>query len=186
MDYPGILQFRVNCECGNQIVVKEGSAGARIACPCGRSISVPSLKELRIQAGLPPYELSPELVIEHLLAAGELPFGKTCVQCQQETDEIIQVNTECERAWVHRTGGFSWGTLLFSMFVLPIRIWFWERREETVYGKDKIYPLPLRVCQACQRTLRRQRAIKECLRRIPEYDRLLDKFPDAVVRWARK
>jgi hypothetical protein len=53
------------------------------------------------------------------------------------------------------------------------------RRE---YGKDKIYTLPLAVCQECQSDLRGERKLKEALRHVPEYNRLLNKFPDAVVR----
>jgi hypothetical protein len=65
------MDFRINYDCGKSVTVTEGAAGARMLCPCGRTITVPSVKDLRLQAGLPPYNISPELMIEHLLAAGQ-------------------------------------------------------------------------------------------------------------------
>jgi hypothetical protein len=41
------MQVRLACECGREVVVTEGSAGASLPCDCGRSIKVPSLGELR-------------------------------------------------------------------------------------------------------------------------------------------
>jgi hypothetical protein len=35
------------CQCGKQVLVTEGSAGASLPCDCGRTIQVPSLGELR-------------------------------------------------------------------------------------------------------------------------------------------
>ncbi len=55
-----------------------------------------------------------------------------------------------------------------------------ERRQQ-VFGRDKVYRLPLPVCSACQARVRGDKAIKQFLRGIPEYRQLLDKFPDASV-----
>jgi hypothetical protein len=41
------MKVRLACECGQEVVVTEGSAGASLPCECGRSIKVPSLGELR-------------------------------------------------------------------------------------------------------------------------------------------
>jgi hypothetical protein len=73
------MRFRVYCECGGHIVVSEAAAGAKLPCACGRTVSVPSLHELRVEAGLPPYNVSPELVIEAMLLSGEMPFDNRCV-----------------------------------------------------------------------------------------------------------
>jgi hypothetical protein len=177
------LEFRVDCECGRFVMVKEGSAGAKLGCSCGRTILVPSLKELRLRAGLPAYSLSPELVIEHLLLAGELPSRRACAVCGADTDDRARVVTECERVWISRSGGFTWAHLLVFLF-FPILLWLLllQKPEQRKYGKDKIYALPLAVCRGCLKKLRSRRTIKECLRKEPIYDRLLDKFPDAAVR----
>jgi len=55
-----------------------------------------------------------------------------------------------------------------------------------VYGEDKIFYLPLMVCMPCQVTLKRPSILKECLRAVPEYRQLLDKFPDAKVSFPQR
>jgi hypothetical protein len=76
--------------------------------------------------------------------------------------------------------------VLLGVLVSP---WVWLvarwQRDEKEYGRDKVYTLPLRVCPACQPTLRKRAGIKECLRSVPEYDSLLDKFPAARVGLAK-
>jgi Domain of unknown function (DUF1922) len=177
------MEFRVDCTCGAHFMVREGLAGTRRTCTCGRVITVPSLHELRRQAGLAPYEVSPELVIEHMQASGELPTGRACVECGIETDEVLLVRAECERQQVRSSHDHS--SVLFALLLLlgGWRFLLWQRREERAYGKDKIYTLPLAVCRECRVNLRNQKEIKSALRRVPEYRRLLDKFPDAVLYW---
>jgi hypothetical protein len=70
-----------------------------------------------------------------------------------------------------------WGILLAQLLGYTL-----QDRSRRELGKDKIYALPLAVCPECQPDLRRERKLKEALRQVPEYDRLLDKFPDAIVR----
>src|SRR5262245_58695849 len=130
-----VTEYRTDCSCGKRFTVTEGDAGGTLRCSCGHIVRVPSLHELRAQIGLTPYDLSPELVIENLLAAGRLPPTKSCTCCGRETDEILQVVTECERSWVRWTGGVSWAHLL-AMMILPI--WLWERSERKEFGRDKI------------------------------------------------
>jgi hypothetical protein len=171
------VEFRLRCECGNEIVVTEGSAGADVRCDCGRVVAVPGLKQLRLQAGLPAYDPSPELLIEHILAAKELPVEESCVECGAATDQIAEVLVECEEAWIREKGGFNWWLLLLS----GGHIFSWSRKEERAHGYRKAYGLPLRLCSTCQRGLSSRAKIKECLRNVPLYRRLLDKFPDAKV-----
>jgi hypothetical protein len=175
------MDFRLTCLCGQGVTVTEAAAETDIGCSCGRAISVPSLKEMRLQAGLPAYDISPETIIEHLLPLGQLPGSKACVGCGAETDHSIQVLTECERSWSSHSGGFSWMTLLLSALFFPFRVWLWQEAEEREYGRDKVYSLPLPVCTGCKATLRGRKAILQGLHKIPEYARLLDKFPDASV-----
>src|SRR5262249_43305342 len=69
-------RFHADCECGRRHPVAEGAAGGTIQCGCGRTLPVPSLRELRVEAGLTPYDPNPELVITHMLATRDLPFGE--------------------------------------------------------------------------------------------------------------
>jgi hypothetical protein len=174
------VNFRVDCECGIPLKVSEASAGGSVRCVCGRSVPVPPLRDLRVRAGLPPHNIAPEVLIEHLLASGELPPNKSCIECGTATEKMVYVVVECERIFIRTRGGFSWRVFLVSLF-LPVRFWYWEPREEKEYGRDKIYRLPLPVCGSCRPKLS-GRTIADRLRQIPVYEQLLDKFPDAVVR----
>jgi hypothetical protein len=121
------------------------------------------------------------MMIEHLLTTGALPGTSNCAKCGKETDAQIKVVIECERAWSRRTGGFSWSTLLVSIFT-PIILLRREPRVEREYGRDQIYSVPLPVCVPCQPAMRRPRDIKRGLATIDHYALLLEKFPDATVR----
>lgn len=172
------MEFQVPCQCGHRMIVTEGSAGAVLRCSCGRTVSIPSLKDLRLQVGLAPYDLSPELVLDQLLIDGELPPDRTCIQCGLQTEDVIFVIVECEKAI--RKGGFSWSAFILSFLFLPIKILRWE--QEVQYGQDKVYTLPLAFCENCRKEVRRPKNIKQCMRQVQIYDRLLEKFPDATIR----
>jgi len=43
-------EYHVRCDCGLQVTVSEGSAGAVVECGCGQSIQVPSRRELQALA----------------------------------------------------------------------------------------------------------------------------------------
>jgi hypothetical protein len=45
------MSIRIACECGGFVTAKEGSAGSKVLCTCGRMVPVPSLRELRRQHG---------------------------------------------------------------------------------------------------------------------------------------
>jgi hypothetical protein len=170
------MDFRIYCQCGLYQIVTEAAAEGWVDCPCGLVVTVPTLREMRVQAGLPPYHISPEKVIEYLLLAGQLPGTRSCAQCSAETDNCIQVGVECERKWKDERGGFTWSTVLFAMLFG----WFvYERATTREYGDDKIYVVPLPICNGCQPTVRGRKKLKQALSRIPEYNQLLEKFPDA-------
>jgi hypothetical protein len=154
-------------------------AGADLRCDCGRSISVPGLKELRLQAGLPAYDPSPELLLRETFDINDVPGDDGCVACGAATDQIVRVVAECEKAWGKRAG-FEWGTFFLSLLLLPLVVFRW-RNVDQMRGSDKFFVLPIRVCPQCQQALKGTARIKDCLRHIPVYRRLLDKFPDATV-----
>lgn len=178
------MEFQIDCPCGQKVTVNEGAADGMATCVCGRSVPVPALTELRVRAGLSPYHVSPELVIEHLLAAREIPWGQTCVRCGAATEELAEVVTDCERAWTKEVGTASWPAMVFATLFMPMWAWViaFQRGEERQYGKDKIYPLPLPICGACRPQLSSPKAVKDCLTVVPEYRHLLAKFPNAKVQ----
>src|SRR5207245_987010 len=122
--------------------------------------------------------------IEHLLLSGELPFGSACNECGVEPCEMIHVTTVCERALPEKSGT-SWILILLAIFCVPWLFWYFVFAERSSslkeYGRDKIYPLPWRVCKGCRQKLNNAGAIKKSLCKIPEYQMLLEKFPAANV-----
>src|SRR5687768_8182701 len=95
------MQYQISCECGGSVTAPEAAAGTAVRCACGRSVVIPSLRELRRLAGVdsPP---PPELVVETLLLAGKLPEGNLCALCGEVTELVVCCHTECERAYVRR------------------------------------------------------------------------------------
>jgi hypothetical protein len=141
------------------------------------------LDELRQQAVVPVQPASPELVIEALLMAQRLPQERCCVLCQQVTDGTVICQTECSKAYVSDGGPrFSVKFLAYLAFgwsaTLPI--WGKQRREKEC-GTDRIYSLPLRVCDACREQLATANAVKAAMRRVPAYADLLEKYPRANI-----
>ncbi len=124
-----------------------GGGRPEIDCSCGRAIKVPSFGELRQRAGLPANNVSPALMISHLLERGELYPPADCVWCGAESDDVLHFRVECERQWVKREGGFSWVLYLVS----PLAAILTYSREQTQdFGKDIIFHLPVTVCPNCR------------------------------------
>jgi hypothetical protein len=177
------MQYELDCECGNKLTVRETAAGAKELCPCGRTLVVPSLHELRRRAGLPAPGLPPEKVVETLLLAGKLPEETYCVLCATPTDRVICCTTECERAYV-QCGRHAWWVYLLGFLTfgwlgaIAVHASSGEDRE---WGADRIFPLPLRVCADCQPRLNGTAALNAALCRVPVYRRLLEKYPEARV-----
>jgi hypothetical protein len=175
------MEHRVPCDCGGYVTVDERAAGTTVECTCGRTVRVPSLRKLAALSGDPTRGLSPELEIETLFSAGKMPFESICVRCGQDTNETVQAKVECERAWI--IGGFDWGTLIVTLF-LPLTIFRWRARRRL--GQDKIYWLPLPVCDECRDHLEKAAELRRCLQEVDVYKRLLEKFPRASVSRAGK
>jgi hypothetical protein len=175
------MEFRIDCPCGMPLEVTEASAGGTVGCVCGRTVPVPPLTELRVRAGLPPYQVSPEVLIEHLLGSGELPPDNDCLECGRPTDGLAFVRVECERLWVKTGPGVFWYILLGWFNILAAIFLWWSRKEGAEFGRDKVYRLPLPVCEECRPKLRPGLA-RDWTCRVGVYEQLLDKFPDAAVR----
>ncbi len=177
------MQHTIACECGATVTVAETAAGTRASCRCGRSVVIPSLSELRRQAGLAESGASPELAVETLLLAGNLPEENHCVLCGVPTSASICCRTECERAQVQDGRPALWVyALAFLTFGwLGVILAKSTAREDREWGKDRIFPLPLRVCDACRQGLISPAELKVAMCRVRLYERLLKKYPNAKV-----
>ena len=176
------MEYLVDCECGDYVSVEETAAGTTELCRCGRTVVIPSLRELRRSAGQAE-PISPELAVESLLLAGELPEERHCVLCGEATDSSVTCKIQCERALVQSGRPPFWAYLL-AMLTLG---WIWlavvksTQGEDKEWGKDRIFPLPLRVCLSCRQRLKTPAEVKAALCRVQLYERLLMKYPNAKV-----
>lgn len=180
------MEYRIDCSCGESLVVAETAAGTTTRCRCGQPIAIPSLRELRRLAGIPAPDLSPTLEVEALLQANKLPEEDHCLMCGTATLAVVRCTTECERALVEHDRPSRWlyllGWLTFGFFgVLGVAIARSRPGPSQEWGKDRIYHLPLRICEACQQRLTTPAEIKQAMCRVPLYQRLLRKYPNAIV-----
>jgi hypothetical protein len=177
------MEIRIDCPCGERVTVTEASAGATLKCDCGRPISVPSTPALRVAAGLPPYDYSPEQVLGQMLSAGRLPGTNVCTHCGFETDQVLEVYTECETLYRTNTGMPVWFTLITTLIHFPFGLLFRGTDGEVqCFGRDTKFLLPIPACEQCQGLLRRRKLLKQCMEQIPEYRRLFEKFPAARLK----
>jgi len=173
------MEFNVACECGKTHPVTAADAGAKIPCPCGRTVSVPSLGKLR-QQGVVPNLTHPVLAINRMLEAGELPPPGGCVRCGVTTDRVVKIEAECERTWVKRQDEFKWWYVFLPWIVLLA--WAANRHPKTeLRGSDVILTLPLRVCDHCLAENRGAAGLEALLRQVSVYYRLLERYPEAKL-----
>jgi hypothetical protein len=150
------MDFRIDCPCGGHMTVTEGSAGATLTCACGRPVSVPSLPALRVAAGRTAEVLGPEQIVGRLLAAGKLPGTKDCIGCGFDTDQILDVFTECETQYRTSSEMPLWLCVILSVISLPFALLFSRGGETEWHGRDTSFLLPVPVCEQCQRPLHRR------------------------------
>ncbi|MBI1916441.1 MAG: hypothetical protein HYS12_17160 [Planctomycetes bacterium] len=142
------MQFSVPCyACGKRLLVSEGAAGAHLQCECGWEVMVPDLLTLRQQAGLPSHEARPAELIAHLVNVGELPEGRACAGCGQDTDEVVETVAQCERLWSHDPGDTNVALAWLVHWALPLLV---KESEERVFNRGLAVPVPLRLCKGCQ------------------------------------
>jgi hypothetical protein len=141
------MDFPVRCECGRLVPVPETAAGATHPCECGRTLDVPSLSELKRQCGLPAYSPPANLLIPHMIDAGELP-APACLGCGAPGETTVEAVAECERAW-ETGGGRGWWLAFFviGIWALVLRQ---ASRGDTV-GRNLYVSVPFRLCPRCRR-----------------------------------
>ena len=187
MESGSMSLYPLNCDCGKRHEVSASQAGSDLKCDCGRTIDVPSLRDLRIAAGEDPR--SAELAIMSMLNRGELPQEKECLKCGLPTGEVMNVSVECEKVESPEdTGFFSLVIrLFFIVFVAPIFaiiVTIYENRrfegDETSWGRNVSFRLPLRMCSDCSRSPGIS-GIRELMMKIDLYRRLFEKYPSASI-----
>lgn len=158
------MDFPIQCRCGAVQVVSEGSAGARLQCPCGASLEVPSLRDLREGAGLTAVPVAPEKAIPQLIERGDLPPA-ACVTCGMRDVEAVPMVADCERTTV--VGGSSGvAETLAGLLISPfLGAWLMVTggEEHTVHGRETIVAVPLPLCRACHHDLPRGGGFIACI-----------------------
>jgi hypothetical protein len=149
---PTDAEFRIRCDCGKEHRVSARSAGSSLDCPCGRRVEIPSLSELRRQAGEPAYSVKARWILGDMLVKKQLPIRTRCAHCERETDQSIRVAVECERVWQKK----SYDSPTNVAIVLIFGVWGWlflRRRDERELGDDVMLVLPIRLCEVCRRDM---------------------------------
>ncbi|HEX3150218.1 MAG TPA: hypothetical protein VHR66_19225 [Gemmataceae bacterium] len=176
------MTYPVRCECGHVHHVDATLAGSTLICKCQREVTIPSLSRLKTAAG--EKALSPEVRLEQMLNLGMLPREKNCLLCRRPTADVTHFWATLERAFVKKDPSRVWWILILGwlflgwLFVLLILL---RARDDRVFGSDVQLRLPLRVCQDCAPQLAESRTLFEAVVAVPEYDELLDKYPNAEL-----
>lgn len=139
------MEFTISCECGTKHTVSEGAAGTRISCPCGRSINVGSLAQLRMTCGLSAVPLAPEARIRAMLANGELPVSQ-CLKCGSPCNDATRFVAKCEQEHTSGSGRYEWIT-----YLVPFGSLFRSKQLQTVvHGRETIVSVPIALCTICK------------------------------------
>ena len=184
--------FSVTCDCGAVIPVTASLAGATIACRCGRQVPVPRLSQLRVAHGLAATETNIRDTIGRLIREETLPWGDCCAVTAMPTGDVMLFDVECERGYLKGSASRKWGAVLFMLgffACFPAAIFMWligydlfKTPAERV-GRDIVITVPLLVRTESHGAVRRwpQSRLKNLLRSVPVYERLLAEYPNARV-----
>lgn len=194
------MEFRVPCECGQQLKVSVTDAGTTKNCGCGRTVSIPRLSKLRETAGLDAYEFCPAQEINQAVADGAWPVSADCCQCGFGTDSIVQLQGICERSWTQDSDGDEVSLRQLASFaqvaVLGVfGLFFSFRRASSLvfglygetkeFGRDVYFSAPFRLCDACQRAAKSKRVMQTWTRSLPALKKVLAKFPDTQFSFVK-
>jgi hypothetical protein len=176
------MTYPVRCECGHVHHIDATLAGSTLVCGCRREVVIPSLSRLKAAAG--EKALSPEVRLEQMLSLGMLPQEKTCAICGRPTMDVVFFWATLERAFVKKDPSRVWWILILTWLVLGwlfIILLLLRARDDRVFGSDVQLRLPLRICSGCAPELTNGSTLHEAVAAVPEYDELLEKFPDAEL-----
>lgn len=167
------------CECGAELRAAATEAGTRKPCGCGRLAEVPSLARLKAAVG--ESAASADMQVEQLLMNGRLPLEADCVVCGRATTNRLRAVVTCERQEVVRERTRLESVAGFLLFGLLGWLVFRSNRPIGTRGTDRIFDLPIRLCEPCGREVTTADQARDALRRTPLYAALLDKYPRASV-----
>jgi len=180
-------QLHVTCPCGERLAVTSGMAGESVPCRCGRKLAVPPLSELRRRAGADAYVTNAVEAVRKKLNRGELPAGPGCILCGSPAHSTVACRVVCERAFAGRESEDGGSFLAFLMLG---GLSFLRRKRPggsgEVHGRDTDVELPLRLCDSCRSNagnLRRPRALRRLIAAVPDYQRVLDEYPEAELQF---
>jgi hypothetical protein len=183
------MAYHVRCSCGREIAVASSAAGGDVTCTCGRNVPVPSLSELRQQAGESAFESGIADRIHRLIATSELPPRSCCVDCGRPSTDVAELYVQIERLWMRGPGRTRYLALLLAMLISPfwwLRALFFESlRDETrqELGRDRFVDTPLCICDEDRPKLKHvhQRKLKRLLQTVPIYAELLREYPGSRI-----
>jgi hypothetical protein len=163
-------------------------AGGSVACRCGRKLAVPPLSELRRGAGADAYVTNAVEVVRQKLSRGELPAGPGCVRCGSSAHVMVTCRVVCERPFA--SGSDDDGGSLVGFLSLGWLSFLRRKRAPAsgeVHGRETVLELPLGLCDSCRSeagNLRRPRVLRRLIAAVPDYQRLLDEYPEAELQFA--
>jgi hypothetical protein len=112
---------------------------------------------MKKQAGLPGFSPKAKMMIEHLLADGELP-PKSCARCGAADAPVVEAVAECEKAPGGKDDADA-TMVAILLFGLWGALWAFSRRGRDRPGDDVIIRVPLRLCNACRQPLMHDAAV---------------------------
>jgi hypothetical protein len=118
---------------------------------------------MRRQAGLAAYSPRAALIIQHMLADGELPPPR-CAGCDAAEANLVNATAICERAPARGSRFDEYGMLgmlaawFFGWWVL-LPLLLFPRRGDNEGSEDRTVRVPLRLCPQCRDLLRPSAAL---------------------------
>jgi hypothetical protein len=183
--------FHIDCSCGQRIGLTAGKAGGAIACRCGRQLLVPTLAELRVQAGQDPYATNSVERARRLVEDGNWPLEQ-CLACGSKADRVLRPALVAARAYARREGPdkeLMMAKLLLTVFgvfaalLAMFKSSSGSEEEPASRGHDLTLTVPLPVCNHCDPTKHwtKRRTVRKILKRVPELAAIFREFPETTV-----
>jgi hypothetical protein len=176
------MEFKLDCPCGAKIRVTTADAGGMKRCRCGHDHVVPSLSELRRQAGHERYEVKIVDKVRRMVSDGTLPGSSNCAKCGANTSVILDLSIECERPYTKGRG--FWSTVFLGMFA-PVWVLVALLRDYNnpeVHGCDLVVDTPIPLWPYCASSTHKQtKLLRELIRTVPLYEQLLQEYPNAAI-----
>lgn len=180
------MTYPVTCACGKTHQVAGSAAGTEFVCDCRRTVEVPSYARLKASVG--ESAVSADFALEQHIQAGDLPLDRDCVACHRPTAHQIVATVVCERQRVSESGPRCYELMLSFALFGWIGAMIASRQRASVkraVGEDRMFPLPVRVCERCAAEFTTARAVRDALERTPLYASLLEKYPRSEIRFTR-